>query len=61
MRGLENVVTVTQQPTRDRENVLGWCMGDEVKKLFLAKTSWKVEVVSMVLFCIGQNCGIVLN
>ena len=48
-----NMVTVTWQPMRDRENVLGWCMGDEVK--ILAKTSWKLKVVSMVLFCIGWN------
>ena len=26
-----NAVTMTQQPMRDRENVLGQCMGDEVK------------------------------
>ena len=40
-------------PMSDRENMLGWWMGDEVK--ILAKTSWKLAVVSMVLFCIGQN------
>ena len=44
---------MAQPPMSDRENGLGWCMGAEVKKL--AKTSWKLIVVSMVLFCIGQN------
>ena len=29
--GLKHAVTMTWQPMRDRENVLGWCMGDEVK------------------------------
>ena len=38
---------------RDRENVLGQCLGDEVKNL--AKTSWKHRVVSMVLFVSGLN------
>ena len=37
----------------DRKNGLGWCMGAEVKNL--AKMSWKFIVVSMALFCIGQN------
>ena len=44
---------MTQQPMRDRGNVLGQCLGDEVKNL--AKTSWKERVVSMVLFVSGVN------
>ena len=44
---------MTWQPMRDRENVLRWCLGDEVKNL--AKMSWKHGVVSMVIFAIGLN------
>ena len=46
-----NAIAMAQQPLSDRKNRLGWGMGAEVK--ILSKMSWRLEAVSMVLFCIG--------
>ena len=48
---VQNVVAVAQPPMSDRESGLEWHMGAEVKNL--ARMSWRLRVVSMVLFCIG--------
>ena len=48
-----NAVAVAQPPMSDRENVLGWHMGAEVK--YFGKDVMQIVVVSMVFFCIGWN------
>ena len=52
----ENAVTVAQQAMRDRKYRSEQCMGAKVK--IWSKMSWRLEAVSMVLFCIGQNVDI---
>ena len=50
---------MTQQPMRDRENVLGWCMGDEVENFGKGILETQSGEYGFILY--WSKCGIVLN
>ena len=50
---------MAQQPMSDRENVLGWCMGGEMKNVVKdIMQTWSGEY-GFILY--WPKCGIVLN
>ena len=53
------MVTMTWQPMRDRKNVLGWCMGEEVKNF--GKDFMETQSGEYGFILYWPKCGIVLD